>query len=181
MITIPKQVIVRFNSSDPIEFSGDETPLRPQLGKDYAFGMEKVSDSTVILLDENPDSEGGIDRSEPIRLDRMTVVGEMEQIKVSRYKSGFAAPMTPEAKAFLEGEIYGHENMTVNEAAATVCDLNLAQGNLRQMDDGIFADIMELDDDADVTEIREGVESEIERLISDYGGHSLLREIIVWN
>ena len=28
---------------------GDETPLRHQLGKDYAFGMEKVSDSTFLI------------------------------------------------------------------------------------------------------------------------------------
>ena len=143
--------------------------------------MEKVDDSTVILLDENPATQGGVDRSEPIRLDRLTVVGTSKQIRYSSYNAGFAAPMTPETKTFLEGEIYSHENMTVNEAAQTVCDLNLAQGNLRQMTDDIFAEILELSDDADVTEVRAAVDAEIERLISDYGGHSLLREIIVWN
>ena len=143
--------------------------------------MEKVDDSTVILLDENPATDSGIDRSEPIRLDRMTIVGESQQIRHSSYKPGYAAPMTPQTKMFLENEVYGHENMTADEAAHFVCNLNEAQSSLRQMTDDIFAGILELSEDADVTETRRATDLEIMGLIDMYGGHSLLREIIVWN
>lgn len=184
MNTISKQFVVRFNSSDPIYFDNQE--WRPIPGKDYIFGREKVNATTIILLQEDPDAENGVSRSSPISADRLVFVGITEQIRMTRFSAGYSAIMVPYTRKYLESELESYDNMTVNDQSNYVCDLYSAAGTLEQMDNTIFAEIMELDNDTDedieeVSRIREEVKEEIDRLVDDLGGHSLLREILIWN
>lgn len=181
MNILRKQSIVRFNSPFAIQFSGNEGgPWVPMPNKDYVFGIEKLDGGFVVLLDENPDSLGGIDRSEPILKSRFQIVGVQNVVVASSYHAGFAAQMTDECRRFLESEIDSHENMSAEEASRFRCDLDAAQGSLKQMDNLIFAEIMEMSLEK-VVEAKSGVEKEIDRLTESLGGSSDLREIIIWN
>lgn len=173
-----KQHIVRFNSSTPIEFEGMEGGAwTPNINKEYSFGVEKTGDN-VVLFDENRFAESGFDRSEPIPKDQIQIVGNIEVVKMSHYSKGFAVMTTDHARHFLQSEIDSHDNMDGEAASMYVCDLNAAQGSLAQMDDGIFAEIMDLSDGDDVSGIRKQVSAELERLSELLGGSSLLRDIL---
>ena len=84
-------------------------------------------------------------------------------------------------RRFLEGEITSFENMTGEEASQFDCDLDWAQSSLQQMDNTIFAEVLKLDDEAVIEDVRGDVEREIGRLIEDLGGSSDLRKIVSWN
>jgi hypothetical protein len=182
MNTLNSLSIVKFHSSTPIEFDSDESPFQPNTSRHYFFAIEKTDDpNMVVLLDENPDSPTGVDRSAPISRSRFDILGKQEVIRKTTYQAGFAAPMSQFCKRWLEAEITSHENMTAEEATRFTCNLDAAHGNLKQTDDLMFAEIMEISDEDSVSDVRQEVEDEIERLTIELGGASLLREIIVWN
>lgn len=177
-----EQKIIRFNLVNPIMFNDGNQPWAPELGKDYTFGIEPVEGSnTVILLDEDPAVHGGIARSRPVSKRDFTVVGDRKVVVMSSYRAGFAAQMSRFTKLFLEGEITSFENMTGEEASQFSCDLDWAQSSLQQMDNIILAEVLEIEDEGTIEDVRGDIEREIGRLIEDLGGSSDLRQILVWN
>lgn len=182
------QKIIRFHSSEPIHFDGMEGgKWTPAFNRDYTFGIDDISNGSivgsVVLLDENPASPGGIDRSEPVSKDRFQIVGDRKVVVSSSYYAGFAAQMTDHCRLFLESEINNHESMSAEEASKFRCDLDSAQGSLKQMDNRTFVEIMEISETAqeEIVNIKSGVEEEIDRLIESLGGASVLQKILVRN
>lgn len=180
------QSIVRFNSFEPILFSKDFssdvssiassghwfTPIR---NKDYLFMVEIVDDDTVRLCE--CDSGPVFSYSTPVPKSSITVVGRSQQMRISSYEVGYEAPMDILTHKFLVAELEAHESMA-EDPGTIVCDLYAMLSSLEQMPPDVFAEMLELGADDDIVRIRGEVESNLHRLISDIGGHSLVREII---